>query len=143
MTSLKIGSSHSPQHATLRPTVERPVTAQRAETVSPRPLATRDEFVPGSNRPSATASTGDTFAPQSAKEPSEFQLPKALEPFREALDKIASQLTPELLRNPLQLIPFVLNAVKELGLAAKDLIDAAQYVIRGPIAQNTGKDRFA
>jgi hypothetical protein len=143
MTSLKIGSSFSPQLTSLRPSVERPVAALQTETAaSPRPLATRDEFVSGANSSSAGLSTGDTFETQSTTEPSEFKLPEALEPFREALDRIASQITPELLRNPGELIRFVSNAVKELGLAAKDLIDAARYV-HGQYAQNTGKDRFA
>jgi hypothetical protein len=140
MTSLKIGSSVSRPSTTFRPAVERAATPARAEarTVS---LAQRDEFVKGGNTRS-NALAADTFEPQGVAAQQQGALPRSLEPFREALDNIAQQLTPELLTNPAKLAQFVFNALKELGIAAKDFMDAFRYVT-GPIAQNTGKERLA
>jgi hypothetical protein len=142
MASLKIGSS-TPQPTTLRPTVERPVAALRTEPPSTQALGSRDEFVTGGSAQRLPPQTGGTAGAQRPPGTTQLTLPSALEPFREGLDKIADQLTPDMLGKPFKLVSFLLGSVKELGLKGRDMLAALNYVLtRGPVAQSSGKDRL-
>lgn len=143
MTSLKLGSTLSPQVHSLRPAVERSVTTPSAEVATAaRPVVSRDEFVSGAESPQRFAAlpTEDSFQSAPAGETSRSPLSEALEPFREALDQIVDQVRqdPSLLLDP----GFLRESFEKLGIAAKDFAEALTYV-SGLYAQNTGKDRVA
>ncbi|HEX8698643.1 MAG TPA: hypothetical protein VF815_07395 [Myxococcaceae bacterium] len=134
-----IAPKFTPSATNFRPAVERPLEQARPEAVQAA-LTQPDEFISG-DAVGGGLSAERLGAPSTANGPG--ALPEALEPFREALDNIARQITPETLSNPLKLGQFIMDAVKELGVAGRDFMDAVTYVRDTLMAYNSGKERLA
>jgi len=133
----RIAPNFTPPATNVRSAVERPVE-QASTPVVQAAYTSPDEFLADENAlgrglgPDLLGGIRPNTAPGT--------LPEALEPFREALDNIAQRFASDPPSNIVELGQAVMDAVKELGVAGQDFMDAVGYVL---LALNTGREKLA